>query len=62
MFYNILKSNLFPAYDKRGERERVDNQGAWRVEWEIVGKATSIDDAKRQGFFAPVLEEINVLH
>lgn len=57
MLYNILKSKLFPAYDKRGERERVDNQGAWRVEWEIVGQCLSMSEAVAMGFRGCALEE-----
>lgn len=56
MLYNVLKSKLHPAFDKYGERELAEGKAAYRVEWVIVGKATSIEDAKRRGFVAPVLE------
>lgn len=59
MKYNILKSNLFPAFDKYGNRELADGKNAYRVKWEIVGKCNSMNHAKQLGFTWTALELIN---
>lgn len=56
MKYNILKSKLSPHFEN-GERVRAEGHPAWRVEWEVVGQAVSIEDAKRL-VAVPVLEEV----
>lgn len=52
MMYRVLK----PVFKKTGELT-ASGQPFFRVDyWETIGKATSIADAKQQGFRAPVLE------
>lgn len=58
--YPILKpiyrktGQQFTGYDKQGNLTRLD---WWAVEWEQVGQASSIEDAKAQGVVVPVLGE-----
>lgn len=47
---------LSPIYHKDGymtiRGRKITN---YRIEWEVVGKADSIEDAKKKGFKTPIL-------
>ena len=60
MIYNILKPIYEFDIDKYGERVRNEKgAGCFKVRWQIIGQASSIADAKRQGVAVPVLEDKN---
>ena len=48
MHYYILR----PVY------KLIRNSDLWELSWSIEGTCTSIADAKRQGFVAPVLSKV----
>lgn len=58
IMYHILKSKLIPHFNQYGERELAEGKNAYRVEWEIVGRCSSMADAVQMGFRGCALEQI----
>ncbi|WP_395005791.1 hypothetical protein [Undibacterium sp.] len=57
MIYNTIKPIYKFDIDKYGERVRDEKgSGCFKVRWQVIGQAGSINDAKRQGVSTPVLE------
>ena len=54
MQYYILR----PVYKLAPPRHGNKTSDEWDLSWSIEGTCTGIEDAKRQGFVAPVLKQM----